>query len=95
MVVFHNRGPRGNAGQVFGIAPSVSGITSLSFFKQFDLIFPVYAILSYFQPTYPRSRCHGTGDVRPLNRDGPNVGGVKVVRASSWRLWGPTGAQFR
>ena len=61
---------------MFGIIPYVPGITSLSFFKRFDLVFPFFTILSDFQLTYPRSRCHGIGYVRPLNRDVPKgVGG--------------------
>ena len=50
------------------ITPSLPDITSLSFFKQFDCMFPVFTILSDFQPVYYLSRSHDTGYVRPLNR---------------------------
>ena len=58
----------GNARQMSGITPSLSGITSLSFFKQFDWIFPAFAILSNIQPIYSLSRSQDTGNMRPLNK---------------------------
>ena len=92
------RTPVRNAGQVSDITPSLSGITSLIFFKQFDRIFLVFAILSDFQPIYSISRSHDTGNVRPLNRGilkGRGRGRGLEGRVPHWRLRGPSRPKAR